>query len=84
MQTFMLEAIAEVTECVKRRRDFEAEARRRWKKMLRIGEYLTLEDVWPYATAMALALARGEQPAEPPLRKMTPDEQALLQVSDAA
>jgi len=55
----MLEAIAEVTERVKRRRDFEAEARRRWKKMLRTGEYLTLEDV----RSCALALARGEQPA---------------------
>jgi len=80
VQAFMLEAIAEVTERVKRRRDFEAEARRRWKKMLRTGEYLTLEDV----RSCALALARGEQPAEPPLRKMTPDALARWQASDAA
>jgi len=72
MQAFMLEAIAEVTERVERRQDFEAEAPRRWKKMLPTGEYLRLEDVRPYA----LVLAPGEQPAEPPLRKMTPDELA--------
>ena len=35
--TFMLEAIAEVIERVERRQDFEAEAQRRWKKMLRTG-----------------------------------------------
>jgi len=73
----MLEDIAEVTERVERRQDLEAEAQRRWKKMLRTGEYLTLEDVRSYA----MALARGEQPAEPPLRKMTPDELARLQAS---
>ena len=37
MQAFMLEAIAEVTERMERRQDFEAEAQR-WKKMLRTGE----------------------------------------------
>ena len=77
MHAFMLAANVEVIERVERRQDFEAEAQRRWKKLLRTGEYLTLEDVRSYA----MALARGEQPAEPPLRKMTPDALARWQAS---
>jgi len=37
MHAFMLAANVEVIERVERRQDFEAEAQRRWKKMLRTG-----------------------------------------------
>jgi predicted transcriptional regulator len=74
---FMLEAIAEVAQRLERQQDFEAEAERRWKRMLRTGEYLTLDDLRAYAQA----LARGQQPAKPKLRKMTPEELARLRAS---
>lgn len=77
MHAFMLEAIAEVTERLERQQDFLAEGQRRWKKMLKTGEYLSPEDVRAYATA----LARGENPAEPPLRKMSSEELARLRAS---
>ncbi len=77
MHAFMLEAIAEVTERMERRQDFHAEGQRRWKKLLKTGEYLTHDDVRAYA----MALAKGENPTEPPARKMNADEQARLRAS---
>ncbi len=74
---FMVEAIAEVATRMERRQDFEAEAQRRWKKMLRTGEYLTPDDVRGHA----LARARGESPAPPLPRKMTAEELARLRAS---
>lgn len=74
---FMVEAIAEVATRMERRQDFHAEAQRRWKKMLRTGEYLTHDDVRNHV----LARARGESP-EPPLpRKMTAEELARMRAS---
>lgn len=77
MHAFMLQAIAEATERMERRQSFQAEADRRWKKMLRTGEYLAHEDVRAYA----LALARGENPADPPARTMNGEELARLRAS---
>jgi predicted transcriptional regulator len=77
MHAFMVQAIAEVTERAERRQDFHAEAERRWQEMLRTGKYLTHEDLRAYA----LALARGEQPAAPTPRTMTPEELARLRAS---
>ncbi|MEO7245714.1 MAG: ribbon-helix-helix protein, CopG family [Rubrivivax sp.] len=74
VHAFMLEAIAEVADQSERRQAFHAEAERRWKKMLRTGEHLTHEDLRVYA----LALARGDKPARPPVRTMEPDELARL------
>jgi predicted transcriptional regulator len=69
---FMLEAIAEATAQHERRNAFVAEAERRLKHMQRTGEYLTHEDLRGYA----MALARGEKPARPVPRVMTPEELA--------
>jgi predicted transcriptional regulator len=67
---FMVQAIAEGTERAERRQDFHAEAERRLQHMQETGEYLTHEDVRAYA----LALARGESPADPTPRTMTAQE----------
>lgn len=74
---FMLEAIAEVTDQRERRLDFEAEAHRRWKQLLRKGEFHTPEAMRAYA----MALARGENPAPPTPSRMTPDELKRLRAS---
>lgn len=67
---FMVEAVARAAEQEEQRLDFEAEAERRLEEMERTGEYLTLEDLRPYA----MALARGETPEPPPVRKMSAAE----------
>lgn len=77
MHAFMVQAIAEATDRMERRQAFQAEAERRWKKMLRTGEYLAHEDVRAYAQA----LARGEDPAEPPTRRLDGEELARLRAS---
>ena len=77
MHALMLQAIFEVTDRLERRREFHAEAERRWKKMLRSGEYLTHTDLRDYA----LALARGENPKAPASRKMNHEETARLRAS---
>jgi predicted transcriptional regulator len=74
---FMLDAIAEVADRMERRQAFEVEAERRLKEMARTGEYLTLDDLRAYGAA----LARGEKPAPPKARLMTPDERARMRVS---
>lgn len=74
---FMVEAIAEVTERMERRQDFEAEAERRLQHMQQTGEYLSTDDLRGYATA----LARGEKPAKPKPRKMAPQELARFRAS---
>ena len=74
VHAFIIEAIAEVAEQRERREAFHAEAERRWKKMLRTGEYIAHEDLREYA----MALARGDKPAPPPVRTMEPDELARL------
>lgn len=71
---FMLEAIAEVADQRERREAFHAEAGKRWKKMLRTGEYITHEDLRDYA----MALARGDKPEPPPVRVMEADQLARL------
>jgi predicted transcriptional regulator len=68
--SFMVEAVARAAEQEERQLDFAAEAERRLRHMARTGEYLTLDDLRPYA----LALARGEKPARPQVRKMTAAE----------
>ena len=67
---FMLEAIAELTERMERRQDFEAEAEQRLQHMQDTGEYLSHEDLSAYATA----LARGEKPGKPVPQKMSAQE----------
>ena len=71
---FMLEAIAEVADQRERREAFHAEADKRWKKMLRTGEYLAHDDLRNYA----MALARGDKPEPPPVRVMEPAELVRL------
>ena len=71
---FMLEAIAEVADQRERHEAFHDEAERRWKKMLRTGEYITHEDLRDYA----MALARGDKPDPPAVRAMEPAELARL------
>lgn len=68
--SFMVDAVARAAEQEERRLDFAAEAERRLRRMARTGEYLTLDDLRPYA----MALARGEKPARPQARKMTAAE----------
>jgi predicted transcriptional regulator len=61
----MVATLDEATAAMERRNEFEAEAGRRLDEYRRTGEYYTLEDTRAYA----LALARGEHPPKPPLRK---------------
>lgn len=70
VHAFMVEAVARAAEQEERRLDFEAEAEQRLQDMARTGEYLTLEDLRPYA----MALARGEKPEPPSVRRMGADE----------
>lgn len=77
VHAFMLDAIAEVTERMERRQDFDAEATRRLQHMQESGEYLALDDLRGYATA----LARGGQPAKPTARTMTPQELTRFKAS---
>ena len=77
VHAFMVEAIAEAANQMERRDAFHAEAQRRFKKMLRTGEYLTHEDLRDYG----MALARGERPVRPPARKMEPQELSRLRAS---
>ena len=74
---FMVGAVARAAEQEEQRLDFEAEAERRFKRMLRTGEYHSLEAVRIYA----MALARGEKPTPPVPSKMTPDELKRLRAS---
>ena len=74
---FMLEAIAEATERMEQRQDFEAEAERRLQHMQKTGEYLGLDDLRSYA----MALARGENPAKPNPRKMAAEELTRFRAS---
>ncbi len=74
---FMVEAIAEVAMHMERGQDFHAEAQRRWKKMLRPGEYPTHDDVRDPVPARA----RGESPAPPRPRKMTAEALSRVRAS---
>lgn len=67
---FLVQAIAEVTERIERRQAFLAEGAQRLREMERSGEYLTADDLRGHAEA----LARGEKPARPVPRRMTPEE----------
>jgi predicted transcriptional regulator len=62
---FMVDTLAESTEMAERQQAFEAEAERRWSKYQRTGEYISHEDMKAYVRA----LARGEKPARPKVRK---------------
>ena len=75
--SFMVDAVALAAEQEERRLDFEAEAHRRWKQLLRKGEFHTPEAMRAYA----MALARGENPAPPTPSRMTPDELKRLRAS---
>jgi predicted transcriptional regulator len=77
VHAFMVEAIAEVTERLERRQDFAAEAERRLQHMQETGEYLEMDDLRSFATA----LARGEKPDKPTPRKMPPQELARFKDS---
>lgn len=74
---FMVDAIAQAAEQTERQQSFDAEVQRRWKKLLRSGEYHSAEDMRAYA----MKLARGETPDRPVPRKMTADELARLRAS---
>ena len=71
----MLEMLTEQAQRRDARAEFEAETQRRWKTMVRTGEYLSLDDVRSFAQA----LARGEAPARPPARRMSASEHKALQ-----
>ncbi len=73
----MVEMLAEAARQREARAAFEAEAQRRWKKMVRTGEYLELDDLRSYAKA----LARGERPAPPGVRRMSKQEHAALKAA---
>ncbi|MDZ7589165.1 MAG: CopG family transcriptional regulator [Rubrivivax sp.] len=75
--SFMVEAVARAAEQEERRLDFEAEAGRRWKQMLRTGQYHTPEAMRAYG----MALAGGDKPTPPAPSKMTPDELKRLRAS---
>lgn len=77
MHGFMVEALTQAAEQQERQMSFDAEVQRRWKSMLRTGEYLTLDDLRVYAKA----LARGEQPKRPSPRVMTAEELTRLRAS---
>lgn len=70
----MLEMLAEQARQHDARAAFEAETQRRWKTMLRTGEYLEMDDLSQYAQA----LARGQTPARPPVRRMAAGDLAAL------
>ena len=74
---FMVDAVARAAEQEEQRLAFEAEAARRFKRMLRTGEYHSPEAVRTYATA----LARGEKPTPPAPSRMTTDELKRLRAS---
>jgi predicted transcriptional regulator len=74
---YLLEVVSERVKADAARQDFEAEAERRWKKMLRTGEYLAMEDVRAYVRA----LARGEGPERPKTRRMTAEELQRLKAA---
>lgn len=61
----MVDTLDEATAAMERRLEFETEAARRLDEYRRTGEYYTLDDMRSYV----LALARGEKPPKPPLRK---------------
>jgi predicted transcriptional regulator len=67
---FMIKTLDEATGRLERQREFHAEAQRRLDHMDETGEYLTLDDVRAYASA----LVRDESPARPAPRKMGPEE----------
>ncbi|MEO8125201.1 MAG: ribbon-helix-helix protein, CopG family [Burkholderiales bacterium] len=73
----MVEMLSESAQAREARADFHAEAQRRLRRMARTGEYLELDDLRSYATA----LARGEQPISPKPRRMSKDDQAALKAS---
>lgn len=62
---FMIKTLDEATDRMARQHEFHAEALRRLEHMDRTGEYLELEDLRRYA----LALAAGESPPRPTVRK---------------
>lgn len=74
---FMVEAVARAAEQEEQRLDFEAEADRRFKQMLRTGQYHTLEAMRDYG----MALARGEKPKRPVPSQMTAEELSRLRAS---
>ena len=73
----MVEAVARAAEHEECRLDFEAEAQRRWKQLLRTGQFHSAEAMRAYA----MALARGEQPTPPAPSTMTPEELKRLRAS---
>jgi len=73
----MVEMLAESAQQREARAAFEAEAERRWRKMVRTGEYLELDDLRGYAQA----LARGEQATAPTPRRMSKEEHAALKAA---
>ena len=74
---FMLDAIAEATDRMERRLDFETEAERRLQHMQETGEYLSLDDLRSYA----MALARGEKPPKPKPHTMAAEELTRFRAS---
>ena len=74
---FMVDALSRAADQQERRLAFEAEAERRWKKLLKTGAYLATDDLHAYAGA----LARGEPLSPPKPGRMTADELAALRAS---
>lgn len=74
---FMVDTLTESADRLEQQRAFDAEVARRWARFQRTGEYLTLEDLRRYATA----LARGEKPVRPTPRVKSPADMALIRAS---
>ena len=74
---YLLEVVSERVKADAARQEFEVEAERRWKKMLRTGEYLTMEDIRAYVQA----LARGDRPERPKARRMSAEELQRLKAA---
>ena len=65
---FMVDALSQTAESMEREQAFEAEVNRRWAKFTRTREFISLEDMRDYA----MALAAGNRPARPKVRKLDP------------
>ena len=67
---FMIDSLIQAAELTERQLAFDAEVNKRWARLQRTREVLTLDDVRTYAQA----LAKGQRPARPRPRKLAEPE----------
>jgi predicted transcriptional regulator len=73
----MVQMLAESAQQREARAALEAEAERRWRKMVRSGEYLDPDDLRAHANA----LARDERPKPPAPRRLSKAEHTALKAA---